>query len=328
MTFNEHNKRNFRDITPYVELGMNNVIQIRSHDGQGSFVLDTIKLLSLSEKAQDVVKQLADAPFLTKMEIFMLCETFGKGPKIFRPTAYQLFMLEKMKLNVERRDFNSPFKTIVVELPKEYIEARSPDNEKLCFSKLHFEKEHGFFMHNAVYSDTLYQSWAALDQNKEIEEWFSSFDHDNVEHVSSLPWTEQQQATEHLVRRAVLNYCLLLDETGVKRQAAESPNEYSQLVKWCAKNNKHTERNKLSLQGQPIIYKMAKEPTALVRIVDSSDKLPPVEVGRSVSPHSRRGHYRMQACGVGRTDRKRLRIPACIINKHLLTVPCESRYTT
>ena len=39
--------------------------------------------------------------------------------------------------------------------------------------------------------------------------------------------------------------------------------------------------------------------------------------GWTVTPHWRRGHWRSQPCGPGRSERKRVAIPAVLVNGHL-----------
>jgi len=39
--------------------------------------------------------------------------------------------------------------------------------------------------------------------------------------------------------------------------------------------------------------------------------------GWTVSPHWRRGHWRAQPCGAGRSERRRVAIPSVLVNGHL-----------
>ena len=40
------------------------------------------------------------------------------------------------------------------------------------------------------------------------------------------------------------------------------------------------------------------------------------EGGWTVSPHWRRGHWRWQPCGAGRSERRRVAIPSVLVNAH------------
>ena len=40
--------------------------------------------------------------------------------------------------------------------------------------------------------------------------------------------------------------------------------------------------------------------------------------GWTVTPHWRRGHYRWQPCGPGRSERRRIVIPSVLVNGHMM----------
>lgn len=311
---------------PYTEIGIKQVLFTRTTEDGIHLIVDTNKFKSLSEEAKEVINACEDASFLLKMEVYMMCKTLGEGPKVFRPTADQMFALERMNLNLTVADYDTPFELIVVELPKDYAEARMDRKTNVAHcSQLLFQKEKGLFVHNLMFDNTALKGWARIQGENEIESWFDD-DEYNEHDFSDLPTTTQEFRAEITIRRAVLNYCLLLDEVGVKQHGPQSPNQYNQLVKWCQKNNKHTARNKIQLQAQPITYGINKE-TALVRTVSSADKLEPVPTGRRLTPHSRRGYYRMQRFGPRNADKKRIRIPPTFVNAEFLYAETRT-YTT
>lgn len=266
-----------------------------------------------TERTRKYMQLVDDECVAIKMETYLNSQILGGGPKIFRPTSEQLFALEKMRLNIQVTDFKTPYSTMVVELPEEYRKARSA--EANC-SVLHLHAATKFFIHSLVYDITAYKTWWPAKPHDELETWFAG--EDIKTDFGDLKVMPDEVQAEMLVRRATLNYCLLLDEIGVREIGPQVPNQYNQLVKWCQKRNEHTERNKIELQAQPKLYCLDKLPTNLVRVVGSRSELPPAETGRVVSPHSRRGHYRMQPYGPKNEMRKRIRIPPTIINAHLL----------
>jgi len=276
-------------------------------------------------QTKHILQQLRNSSYEMTLEIYLQSRVYTQGPKVFRPTAEQMFALERMKLNLTVDDFNSPFETITVELPKAYVEARALPEANVA--QLHFEKDKRFFVHNIMYAKHVMKTWWRSDNTDTLEDWLAE-DYSNEMKFTDVPVEDRERVAEFMIRRAVLNYCLLLDEVGVKKDGPAVPNQYAQLVKWCAKSNKHTPANKSQLQAQPILYSLKRPEINLVRMVASEKELGE-STDRVVSPHSRRGYYRMQACGVGRTDRKRIRIPPCIVNKHLLTgVPQAQVYRT
>lgn len=324
----------------HVEIGSNDIlIPWRGPDTKAAIRVDGHKAIKvLSPMAKQLLVDADKMSFLSKLEIYMAAQVFGKGPKVFRPTAEQLFALEHMKLNIEVMDFHSPFETFVVELPHEYSKARTHSSERAAnFSFFHRRKNPDFFVHSLIYDETSMKGyWMPKAETALVEEWFE-WDSGGVEADEKEMYipgdiiaSMSEFKLELLVRRAVTNYCLLLDEVGTKVQGPASPNQYSQLVKWCQKNNVHTKKNKIQLAAQPIIYKMKAAPTPLVRVMDASvPHKGPGSTGRTMPYHIRRGHYRMQPCGPKQSERKRIRVAAVVVNPHLAPgLPTTQEYKT
>ncbi len=121
-----------------------------------------------------------------------------------------------------------------------------------------------------------------------------------------------------------MNYCLLLDEVGCHKVGPHSPLNFDHLVKTSRRNKVFAKANKVKVRTHPMVYGIDRE-VQLVKIVGAESDLPPELTGRSVSPHCRRGFYKMQPHGPNNTLRKRIRIPSVIVNKHLLTGPPPSQ---
>lgn len=324
MTFWEIVKPHERLIPAFVEMyNKKLVIPRRESFDVGIDIYARWDIAELPETVA-LMRSVSDGCVAEKMDTYITIQTLGGGPKIFRPTSEQLFALEGMKLNIEVADFNMPYPTIIVEFPEEYQLSRCP--EAHC-SILHLHDTTKLFIHSLVYGRTALKLWWPGRPQDDVEEWFTD---PNVNYdMGNIPTEVGEHEREQIVRRAVLNYCLLLDEVGVRCQGPQTPNQYNKLVKWCQKNNKHTTRNKAELQAQPKVYGLDKKPTPLIRIVGDASQLPAAETGRKVSPHSRRGHYRMQVHGPGNSLRKRIRIPLTIVNKDmLLGGPPSAEYKT
>lgn len=257
-----------------------------------------------------------DRSILEHLELYYQMVLWGEGPKIFRPTAEQLFALEQMNLNVRTDEFHLPFRMIAVELPEAYRVTKKDDTGDVPYVSLMYrETSINFFAHDLLYPDTALKAYWRGEAEEELERWLD-FDYHTRKPVGTLETSLEEYTIEAQVRRAVLNYCLLLDEVGVKDCGPQHPNQYAQLVKWCAKNNKHTPRNRRLLLAEPRIYGLAKAPTPLVRYVSKADELPNEQPGWKVKPHCRRGHYRNQAIKGGH---KRIRIAPVFVNAHLMT---------
>lgn len=329
MTLQEIVKMCGIQIDPYVQIGMHDVLYLdlvpKDNVCLMNILCDFTKLDKLDEKAGSVLIDLANEPFIMRLEVFLHTQVFGKGPKVFRPTSFQLEMLENMSLNIEAQDFKMPYETIVVELPEEYAKARSITDFTPGVSIFHYSK--GFMAHSVMNGRYALKGWWKPAITDMVEEWFAEERDDYGKHTQ-LPFTMQEAQVEFKIRRAICNYCLLLDEVGTKKVGPSVPNQYNQLVKWCQKNNHHTKKNKLSLQGHPIIYDLANHQVELVKTVQEGELPERHSSDRTVRPHSRRGYYKMQPYGPKNSLRKRIRVPSTIVNKHLIIAPVGATYRT
>lgn len=332
MTFSEVIRTMGVNTDPYVELGMKKVMYLKVDDRKTTIHLAGERLQGLSEEAKGVMLVLAEMDFLMRIEAFVTAEVFGNGPKIFRPTAYQLKMLEQMQLTLTCKDFNMPFGTIVVELPKEFSQEKACNGVEPVIAILHHDKKNNLFIHDVFLNTKPFhslKSWWGGSDDTELEEWCQSDYSRDTRPWDHLPTSQQEYFAEAQIRRAVLNYCLLLDEVGIKKSGPESPNEHAKLVKWCEKKTIHTTKNKFRLQAQPIVYDLERE-TQLVRVISESEHANEIgtHTGRKLIAHARRGYYRMQRYGIANSLSKRVRIPACIVNKHTLIAPIGATYKT
>lgn len=276
-------------------------------------------------EVRDLLSAMRGCDILEQLEVYLQSRLWGQGPKIFRPTAEQLFALEQMNLNVEVADFHLPFEMIAIELPEAYrITKKDSDGEIPHVSLLYREPTMNFFAHDLLYPRTALKAYWRGQPDETLEEWLD-FDYKQRKPVGTIETTIEEYTSEAQVRRAVLNFCLLLDEVGIKANGPQHPNQYNQLVKWCAKNNQHTASNKRQLQAQPHTFSLAKPEVQLIRYVSSEAELPGEQPGWKVKPHCRRGHYRNQPT---RQGVKRIRIAPVFVNAHLMTVPIGGAYST
>lgn len=327
MTLSEMLSKSSWDSLVLAEVGVSGAIRM-VRDPTSRMVGFSVRRAGLSGPTGDFVEQFLSSSYIERVELFLMCEVLGGGPKVFRPTAIQLRALEEMEVNVPAEEFASPFPTIVIELPDDYSETKLVENpyageqfgryvqgdrHRPSMSVLHWDRSNLQLIHSAIFEGTSVKSWCGLSEGEEVESWFGV----KMPDRSTLAMTEDEDAVERALRRAALNYCLLLDEVGAKRVGAARPNEYAQLVKWCAKSNRHTARNRLQLATSPIVYAPHAE-VALYRTVATHSELSAGHSGRTVGPHHRRGHYKMQPHGPRGSLRKRIRVPGTFVNSHLL----------
>jgi hypothetical protein len=213
-------------------------------------------------EAQALVYQIKQKSILEHLELYYQSILWGDGPKIFRPTAEQLFALEQMNLNIEIQEMHLPFPMIAIELPEAYRVTKKDDAGNIPHvSLLYKEPSINFFAHDLLYSRTALKAHWCGKLGDTVENWLD-FDYQSKSPIGMLETTLEEYTIEAQVRRAVLNYCLLLDEVGIKNEGPAVPNQYAQLVKWCEKKNAHTNKNKRLLRAHPTIFGLAKAPTS------------------------------------------------------------------
>lgn len=310
----------------YTEYGMHDVVYYISTSETLTFTVHDDKLQLLSPQATRQLWMYAKYDFNTKLQVFLYSQVFGKGPKVFKPTVEQLEALEKMTINIDIKEFHTPFETTVIEFPDEYLATRRVTDRLMKYGII-FKRDDVLFTQIMDQSIGVQSYMKGLEDLALVEDWLISKTEYTYRHPNGseeIIYVDEDNALK--LKRAMLNYCLLLDEVGIRRCGPESINNYNQLVKWCKKNNKHTARNKIALQAEPIIYTLDKRPVNLIRIEeDNSVRILNTEEGekRKVVSHWRRGHYRMQPCGPKSSERKRIRVPPVLVNKNQLIIGAD-----
>lgn len=256
--------------------------------------------------------------FFSLLELYITTRVFSGGPKIFRPTAEQLKLLAEMQLNIPFSEYAQPFETMVIELPQDFCDTHVIPNPEDCrkyidspttrpvLSVLHLER--GTLVHS-VCTDvfTSMKSWYHPPATGELEEWMTAVYTDDC--------TPEEQDMESLVRRCALAYALLLDETGVKKLGPAQPGRYEAWRRTAEKRNEHSASARSQMRVHPIVYELDQK-VELYRTVEHEHELGE-PTGRTVTPHWRRGHWRMVACGPKHSLRRKVRIPHVFVNRHL-----------
>jgi len=74
----------------------------------------------------------------------------------------------------------------------------------------------------------------------------------------------------------------------------------------------------IDLLTHPILYAFAEEVVVFHRETREENGEGNGVGGWTVKPHWRRGHWRLQPCGPGRSERRRIAIPSVLVNGQLL----------
>jgi hypothetical protein len=258
-------------------------------------------------------------------ESFVMSRTLAEGPKVFTFVALTCVALENFDLNVGTADYLQPFPSVVIELPDDYTKKRVVPFEEGShapdFLVARHEPEAGCVMVTMhLSSHQVLTRLLKLDPARTLEEmWMRGARAWDAEH--SLGMTPEETALGSALTKLALNVCLLATDYGVRCLGPANPSDYERLKRYAQlarkRGREQRERAEAELWTAPVRYAFAQEVTLYqwepgkVRAAGNGAG------GWTVTPHWRRGHWRSQACGPGRSERRRVAIPSVLVNGHL-----------
>jgi hypothetical protein len=259
------------------------------------------------------------------IESYIMSRTLAEGPKVFTFDALACEALENFDLSVATTDYLQPFPSVVIELPSDYTQKRvvpfddgthAPD-----FLIVRHEPDAGcvlIAMHMTSHQVLtrllkLKPEWtleAMWEKGKRT--WDAS---------DTLGMTPEETALGSALSKLALNVCLMATAYGVRCLGPSNPSYYERLkrhVKAAHKRGRESvEKAEMELRTAPVCYAFAQEVTLYQKEAAAEDCEASGRAGWTVSPHWRRGHWRFQACGPGRAERRRVAIPAVLVNARL-----------
>lgn len=277
-----------------------------------------------------VQRNFVNRPTALQIDVYVRVKILQTGPKLFRPTEAQCLLGRETDLNLAFEGYAQPYPFMILELPDNYAESKVIENPKELIDYSGTEKLDPLTNRRkpgvvVVHYDPIVKvlitvvKWEDMATNVRYHV-FNSMD-DNIADFIALGDNE----VEREIRRVALNYCLLVDEYGAKRVGYDNESYANRLARRADKGR--SRMNAQLLKALPIVYKIDQSVKLLKTVARASD-LPGEETGRTTSPHHRRGHYRMQAYGPGRSQRKRIRIPPVFVNSHLFLGSMEKARVT
>jgi hypothetical protein len=255
------------------------------------------------------------------------------GPKLFRPTARQSEPLEQVELSVRVADYRQPFPTCVVEFPDDYATIRLIPAAvagsmfvRPGFAVAH--QENGVIVVALVYPPVCghegYYSCHMGLATGVIEEILLEYATISDGHTTPPPGLYSEGGpSEWFIPfvRVALNF-LMLAAGGHRLIGPANPAQAKTLRERIKRAKKGRQKDKLKdlrnrLRHLPSVYALAQEIKLFDREQPPTDPNPDAD-GTPKTPHWRKGHWRLMAVGVGRTERKRVFIKPVLVNGHLL----------
>jgi len=255
------------------------------------------------------------------IETLVMSRTLSEGPKVFAFDALTCEALENFDLSISTSDYQQPFPSVVIELPADYTRKRvvpfdagehSPD-----YVIVRHEPEGQCVM--VAMHMTSHQAMTRLlklDPAWTLEEMWSKGKR-TWDAKDSLEMTPEETVLGSALSKMALNVCLMATAYGVRCLGPSNPSHYERLkrhVKVAAKKGRERlERAEMELLTAPVRYAFGQDVVLYQRETGEGDS---EKGGWTVTPHWRKGHWRWQPCGPGRTERRRIAIPSVLVNAH------------
>lgn len=317
MGFSSYNQ-NIKDLL--IEIGQKKPIVYTRTEGGCNRNVDMLALSRLSKRSVDYFELVLSNPGTTSTHaLYQLADCYANGPKIFNLNKLDFEALENVDLNICVKDYNQPFKTIVINLPEKYMEKRLFNQNDIadCVVITHEKELEILFVTIILKSKELY-GFMLADTDITIEQAIKILNTE-ARNVGNLPVTNDERVSADNICRAILNATLFVDDYGYKKIGPENQSYYDRLVRYNQVAKKQKNKDKIiktqnEINSHPIVYSFVQE-VELYKTHTESSVAEPGEPSKVISPHWRRGHYRMQVYGPYNTLRKRIRIAPILVNK-------------
>lgn len=267
-----------------------------------------------------------------------LSKALAGGPKIFRPAPMQCEALQHSEARFAFKDYKQPFPVIILEIPKEYreqLKSKYKIDESPQYVFVQHDDKNKFIAVSSFYSKTNIITHVTPDRT-EYETIESSLvknrnrRKDNLQALTDalmLPSDAEFDAAEN-VQRLGINFAMMMSLYTVKVTGPLDPSNY-RIWERDAKATRHgglpTNRAmeaKQKLAAALHIVEFDQQVSFYDEIEEKVEVAQGVDIEtlhRSPRSHWRRGHFAMQACGVGRRERKMIfRKPVLVRAKYFL----------
>lgn len=272
-------------------------------------------------KNSGLINFLCNSDIPTLMSVYLKSKIFAEGPKLFSLSTEKCEALENVPLNLSCDNYEQPFPVMIAEFSSDYSTNRLaqydvPDmtwisenkkrtHHRPVFAVMYHSKENNALV-LSIAMDSRSDMTLILKTSDELtlEEVFDQF---ACKTLGSFVLNEEEMILSRKIYRTMCNLSMLCCDYGY--------NEIKDPVreKLLKKNNtKHQELNEINLLTRPMQYELNQNVTLFQK---KDIKLQECgETGRTLKPHWRRGHWRIQAYGEGKLLRKRIFIHAVFVN--------------
>jgi len=244
-----------------------------------------------------------------------LAKALAGGPKIFRPTLEQCEALQHAEAQYSFKDYHQPFPVIILEIPKTYkelLQTKYDIQDSPQYVLVNHDEKNRFITVSAFYNhgNIITHITPDREEYKTIEN--SLTQNRDRRQILSKEMEKEFDAAEN-VQRLGINFAMMMSLYSVKVMGPLDPSGYKQWEKEAKArhgNGEFTNQAKkaqaklaaalhlIQFNQQVSFYDEIEEQIEIAQGVDIE------KLHKSPRSHWRRGHFAMQACGIGRKERK------------------------
>lgn len=269
-----------------------------------------------SSRSKRVIESMVDSQAVAPLQA--IADLIAHGPKMFRPSPSQCEAMSQVEARLSALEYQQPYSSIIIEFPKDFAKQQLIPPAVLC----HRPKDCIIFLAGNPFAPN----------HKSDAYDFLFVSHDNENPMEKLFETVIDNATGiapvfnvSLAYRIAINCCLALTHYSIRLQPPSAP----KLMRLATSKNPYKrERAQRLLLRQPRIIEFEQEIHFHETETKNHTHNPSEPTGRHVTTHWRRGHWRRQPHGPGRTERKLIFIKPILVRSDLFAGTADKTRVT
>lgn len=243
------------------------------------------------------------------ISIYSTSKFFATGPKIFRPTVAQCEAMCQIEVNIPTSSYNQPFPAVLFQYPEEFcrdLTARLGCKRVPRLSLCCRDEKSGFIQVSSIFdeSDSVY-AIIPCREDRTVEDVLMF--HSRPEDVG-----DPEFALGEALQRIALNFCLMMMEYPTKLAELNPAESAHHRQMRRAKNLQKRLKGEILAACDMNVISFDQSVTFF-----KPHDLTPADAKESsvgsMSPHWRRGHWRMQRCGHKLAESRRILIKPVLV---------------
>lgn len=240
-----------------------------------------------------------------------ISKALADGPKVLCPTVEQCLAMEHVDINVPFANYQQPYPVVFVDLPGSYRTS--------LFQRFGIHSPKYIVAHHDTKTGYVLVSALSVGHNDISAIMPPRHEYPTIEDAlkTSIDTGSDIDLASH-VQRIALNLCLLMTHYGVEEVCRSNQG----LKKKLLKASQHRRQSKSALAKSqlavlPTVIRFKQEISFSSEKISGDQSTAVTNDGTPKKPHWRRGHFRLQRIGEGKTETKMTFIKPVLINAHL-----------